>query len=169
MTIPDLALHHSEVTVSMAERLCAGIPGDRFARIPEGVHTNHPAFALSHLLIYPDRSIFAMLGSPELARPYERYAEIANAGVELRDDPDGSIYPPKDELLAALVDRYGAAGAAAAATPAEVFERENPNERMRERFPTIGSAVVFLLGAHAMLHLGQISAFRRIIGLGSAL
>jgi hypothetical protein len=35
-------------------------------------------------------------------------------------------------------------------------------------FPTVGGAVNFLCGGHNMMHLGQISTWRRAAGLGSA-
>ena len=169
MRISELAQHHARITVGIAKALCEDIPAARFGRMVDGVHTNHPAFVLSHLLIYPDRSIFALLGRDEIAKPYERYEEIAALGKELRDDPEGTIYPGKEALLEAFVERYTLAGDVAAQTAEEVFLREQPNEKFRERFPTIGAGVVFLLGSHAMMHMGQISAWRRMIGLGSAM
>ncbi|MEO0630202.1 MAG: hypothetical protein AAFY46_05680, partial [Planctomycetota bacterium] len=44
-----------------------------------------------------------------------------------------------------------------------------PVERYRQRFPTVMCAVDFLITSHQMLHLGQLSAWRRIKGLGSAM
>jgi hypothetical protein len=35
-------------------------------------------------------------------------------------------------------------------------------------FPTIGGAVNFLLVGHVQMHLGQVSTWRRVMGLGSA-
>jgi hypothetical protein len=39
---------------------------------------------------------------------------------------------------------------------------------MRELFPTIGSVQAFYCGGHMMMHLGQMSAWRRMEGLGTA-
>jgi len=39
--------------------------------------------------------------------------------------------------------------------------------RMSEMFPTMGSAVMFMCGSHMQMHLGQISAWRRVMGMGS--
>jgi hypothetical protein len=33
--------------------------------------------------------------------------------------------------------------------------------------PTVGAAVNFMLGGHLQMHLGQVSAWRRAMGLGS--
>jgi hypothetical protein len=42
-----------------------------------------------------------------------------------------------------------------------------PDESRRERFPTVGAATNFLLNDHLMFHAGQVSAWRRAVGLGS--
>jgi hypothetical protein len=52
----------------------------------------------------------------------------------------------------------------------ETFARDNPMEgRFREVFPKVGTAVNFLCTSHLMMHLGQISTWRRAIGLASAM
>ena len=48
------------------------------------------------------------------------------------------------------------------------FLLENPNERMRAKFPTNGAMLAFYVGGHFMLHMGQLSAWRRAVGLGPA-
>ena len=59
--------------------------------------------------------------------------------------------------------------AALRSTPDETFDRPNPAEgRMRELFPTIGSVQTFYCGGHMMMHLGQLSAWRRMLGLSAA-
>lgn len=44
----------------------------------------------------------------------------------------------------------------------------HPNESMRKYFPTVGDMVIFLMTSHEMNHLGQVAAWRRAMGLGSA-
>jgi hypothetical protein len=39
---------------------------------------------------------------------------------------------------------------------------------MKQLFPTLGSVQTFYCGGHMMMHLGQMSAWRRMEGLGSA-
>jgi hypothetical protein len=43
--------------------------------------------------------------------------------------------------------------------------KETPNESHRKNFPTIGALSNFLLGAHVAVHIGQVSAWRRCMGL----
>ena len=52
----------------------------------------------------------------------------------------------------------------------EAFSRPNPAEgRLKELFPTLGPVAAFMMVAHPMMHLGQVSAWRRMIGLGSVM
>jgi len=164
----DVLTAPARLMLGYADLVAQGVPADRFARMPEGVQTNHPAFVYGHLAIYPDRML-AMIDREELAQPDERFDALFAAGEECRDDPEGTIYPPMDEILGRFRERHEAAISAIASVPDEVLYRPNPNERMASRFPTIGAAITFLLGGHAMMHLGQVSAWRRMMGLGPAM
>ena len=139
-----------------------------FARMPEGLTINSPAFNIGHLSIYPDKAL-EMIGRPELAAPDERYVELFEAGKPCVDDADGAAYPPMAEIVARYKERYTALAGALDETPDDVFARENPWERMRDRFPTVGDAASFVSVSHAMMHFGQISAWRRTMGLGSVM
>jgi hypothetical protein len=44
----------------------------------------------------------------------------------------------------------------------------DPLERFRATFPSAGAVAMFLLNNHQMMHLGQVSAWRRCMGLGPA-
>ncbi len=43
--------------------------------------------------------------------------------------------------------------------------KETPNERMRALFPKTGDVIVGLMTAHSGFHAGQLSAWRRAMGL----
>jgi hypothetical protein len=54
-------------------------------------------------------------------------------------------------------------------TPDATFEQANPaTGRMAQLFPTLGSVQAFYCGGHLMMHLGQMSTWRRIEGMGAA-
>jgi hypothetical protein len=153
-------------TIGFAENLVKDIPAEKFAYKPHP-NMNHPAFCMGHLSLYPNR-IFTIIGQPELIVEKPGFPELFQAGTACIDQ-DGH-YPHKDEIIGYYVERYNAAAKAIAAVPDEVFQRENPLEgRMKEIFPFVGIAVNFLLNNHHMMHLGQISAWRRAIGLGSVM
>lgn len=133
------------------------------------VDTNHPVFLFGHLSLYPTR-VWAVAGLGEGKHEAPAgWNELFAAGVECKDDAAGTIYPS----LAAVTERFFASHAAACAAVREMDDallaRENPNERSRARFPTIGALFTFVLSAHVMVHMGQISAWRRCFGLPSAM
>lgn len=155
------------------ERLLAGVTPQQFARLarPGGVEvkSNHPAFVLGHLSLYPSK-VMAAIGRPAgvTACP-ETYEPLFKGGAECRDDADGRIYPAMEELRRRYFEAYHAAIAAVAETADETFTQENPAEgRMKELFPTRGAAVNFYLGGHMQNHLGQFSAWRRAMGMPAA-
>jgi hypothetical protein len=154
----------ARVSLGYAERLLADIPASEFARTPAGVRTNHPAFVYGHLAIYPDR-LLEFMGRTDLARPNPRFLDLFAAGKECIDDADGSVYPAMDEVVRVFRERYEAVLTPLAEAPESAFERANPSERMRDRLPTVAAMAAFLLGSHMMMHLGQVSAWRRCKGL----
>lgn len=164
-TIAEVLLPSARRMVAYADLVTKDIPADQFARQPEGVSTSSPAFNIGHLATYPDK-LFAMIGRP--ARDVSRYSELFGAGKECRDDPAGTIYPGKDELLALFFERYNALIETLPALAESELASPNPhpNERMRELFPTVGAMLAFMLLSHTFMHLGQISTWRRIMGLG---
>lgn len=155
------------------ERLIAGVTAENFGRFarPGGtvVKSNHPAFVFGHLALYPQR-VLTLLGLPvgETAVP-ANYESLFKDGVECRDDAERNIYPGKDELIQRFTDGYKAATAAIAAAPDEKLLAINPTEgRSRELFPTLGAALSFYVAGHPQMHLGQVSAWRRMMGLSPA-
>jgi hypothetical protein len=156
-----------------AERLLSEVTDTNHARFarPGGVviKSNHPAFILGHLSLYPARaSQYLHLPTTETAFP-PSYEVLFKFGVECQDDPDGTIYPPTAELKRQFFDSYRAAIAAIESAPDEAFDAPNPAEgRLRELFPTIGTALNFYMIGHVQVHLGQFSAWRRMMGMSSA-
>lgn len=160
----------ADLALVYADSLLTSIPAELFAHMPSkepGRLVNSPAFNIGHLAIYPDLRMFQIIGREDLARPLPFSADLFKAGAACVDTP--GAYPTKDVLVETFRARHRAIIDALASVPEETFARANPGEgRMREMFPTIGSLVNFLLVGHTQSHLGQISVWRRIMGLGSA-
>jgi hypothetical protein len=162
-----------KIVLGYAERLIAGVSAADFGRLarPGGqvVQSNHPAFVLGHLCLYPPR-VLEHLGRPlGAAACPPGYEPLFKNGVECTDDPDGNRYPAMSELTARFFEGYRAATDAVAAASDESLLAPNPTEgRMRELFPTLGGMLNFYLNGHAMSHLGQLSAWRRAMGLPPA-
>lgn len=171
--VADIIVRGGKASLGYAVRLLKDIRPEQFARqIDLGgrrVRANHPAFCYGHLSLYPF-NLQTMLGIEPTAPPAPgSWPDLFSAGQECRDDPDGSIYPPMEEIVAHFRDGYEALFASIAGLPDGAFEAPNPREgRLREMFPTLGGFVNFMCTCHLMVHAGQVSTWRRCMGLGPA-
>ncbi len=164
-----IAAPHTLVTM-YAEGLLKGVTPEMFRMKPKGIDTNSAAFNFGHLAVYPER-ILEMIGRADLAKPDQRYVDLFSAGKPGLDDPDGTIYPPMNEITERFFSRYKVAVQAVLEVKDDsVWEKPNPtaNENFRKMLPTIGGVVAFLLDGHCQSHLGQVSTWRRCMGLPSA-
>ncbi len=161
----DMILPGTALTLRYTEQLVNTIPADIFAKMPMP-DLNSPAFYIGHLSTYGDR-VCTMLGRNDLVTPMPYSVDLFKAGAVCLDQP--GLYPSKETLVSTFFERQRRAIEAFTTADSKTLAAENPAEgRFRELFPTIGSAVCFMLLAHPMMHLGQISAWRRAMGLGSA-
>lgn len=162
------------LTRMYGELMLKDVAAEKAARFsaPGGttVVSNHPVFVYGHLALY-NRRILALCNQPEgaAAVPAE-WDALFKAGVECKDDASGTLYPSLSVVTKAFFDGLDAAVAAVKATDDATFSLPNPAEgRMKELFPLRGQVAAFLLSGHPMSHFGQISAWRRMQGLGSAM
>ncbi|MCO8121875.1 DinB family protein [Stieleria sp. TO1_6] len=155
-----------------AERMLSGVDADQFARLAKigdtVIDSNHPCFILGHLSLYAPRVVTELGGDASAIAPSERFVKCFNKDAKCIDDVDGSLYPSMDEVANAFRDGHQVAIETLLKTDDSVFHAENPNEAMRAKFPTVGAMHAFYLGGHLMLHIGQFSAWRRMVGLGAA-
>ena len=136
--------------------------------VPGGqiIVSNHPAFVLGHLSLYGGR-IAELSGGTALAIP-DGFDAAFSKDAQCVDDADGSVYPTMDEIVAFFRATYAASQKAVLAADDETLSQPNPVAHMAKKFPTTGSMAGFMAGGHMMLHLGQLSAWRRMQGLGPA-
>ena len=159
--------------VRYAERLLTGIAPTQFARLARNgdapVQSNHPAFVYGHLSLYPAK-VMAALGLPVgRAAPPAGYEALFAKDVACRDDVAGTLYPPMAEVTAFVAESYRCAIEVVQTTDDAVFNRlVPPDDRRRANFPTVGSSVNYFFGGHLFMHLGQVSAWRRMMGLPPA-
>jgi len=160
-----------QLSMGYAERLLKGVPADRFGRFARvggtAVESNHPAFIYGHLSLYAPR-VLQQIEHPAPRVP-DHFQDLFSKDAKCRDDADGDLYPAMDEITAFFFEGHRMLAGALRSTPDAVFDRPNPAEgRMKELFPTLGSVQTFYCGGHMMMHLGQMSGWRRIEGLGPA-
>ncbi len=171
--IGEIIAESLQLSLRYAETLAVGIEPSHFGRLAnvDGriIASNHPAWVYGHLCLYSPRVIEDLGGDAASIQVPEEWQPLFSQSSECQDDPQGTIYPHKDQLVDQLLRGYRAAEQTLRSTPDEVFSQLNPNERMRSKFSTLGSMENFYTGGHFMIHMGQISAWRRMTGLGSAM
>lgn len=163
-----------QFTVNFAEAMLKDVTPAMFARQPElggkKIICNHPAWVYGHNAVYASR-MMELMGLPlgVTAKP-AGYDDLFKNGTECKDDPTGTIYPKMDELAPYMINAYKAVLAALPTVSDAVFLQPNPGTgRFAEMLPTVGGVVTFLLTGHPMSHLGQVSTWRRCMGLGRAM
>lgn len=160
-----------QLSLNYGERLLKDVTPSQFARFaaPGGqiVESNHGAFIYGHLSLYGPR-ILTQLGHAAPVVPAGFEAAFSK-DAKCADDPTGTIYPAMGVVTQFFFDGYKAAAAVLRETPDAALQQPNPIEgRMTDLFPTLGSLQAFYCGGHLMMHLGQMSAWRRMAGLGAA-
>jgi hypothetical protein len=160
------------ITRGYAEKLLEGITPEMFARYPvvngTQITINHPAFVFGHLALYP--SLMAeMTGiSGKGMEIPASYPDLFRMGVQCQDDPAGSIYPTMDEIVNVFFSGTDALIASLDFIAPESLDVDLENPSRRERFGTVGGFLTYVLLAHPQSHLGQVSGWRRCMGLGPA-
>ncbi len=170
--VANSILASARLTKRHADAMIKDVTPQQFARLAAVagtlVQSNHPAFVFGHLSLYFPKVLTA-LGQPAPGNP-PMFEELFTNGKPCVDDPDARKYPAMQAIVAHFNNGYEAAVAAVTRATDADLAKPNPAEgRMKEMFPTAGDVINFYLSAHPMSHLGQVSAWRRMVGLGSAM
>ncbi len=175
-SIASVIVPSGNVSMTYGNAMLKGITASQFARHAPGpngqrVVSNHPAWVYGHLACYASR-IMDLVGRPEegarIAQP--KFMDLFKNGTECKDDANATIYPGMDEIVTAWRTGYEHVLKALPEIHDEVLLRPNPAEgTFKQNFPTVGAAVAFLIAGHPMSHIGQVSAWRRVLGLPAAL
>lgn len=158
--------------IGYAERLLKDLPGDRFARMSspgnQTIDANHPAFILGHLCLYPQKVMAHIGAATEQTQVPESFDAVFSKTATCQDDADGTLYPSPEIIIETFRHCYAAALEAIAQCDDSLLGQDNPDEAMKAFFPTMGSMLNFYLTSHVMVHLGQLSTWRRMEGLTPA-
>ena len=148
------------IGLNYAQKLVADIPDEQLCAQPvPGQVLNHAAFLLGHL-IWAEDSALGLLGQkPMLGTEWKDSFSMGKT-----PGGDRSQYPSKETLVRTLEEVHSRLVAAYLAATPEMLAQPSP-ERLRARFATIGTAALGLMTSHRSLHLGQLSAWRRAMGL----
>ncbi len=163
MTGPILT--NLEFNRQVTRRLLDDVEDGRLAEQPPGIR-NHAAWQLGHIAYSLEGANHMLGGSFALPAGWsDKY------GMGSEPLADRSAYPSKAELLGQLGEASDAAASAVRGCDAAALDAANPvpDPTFQKMMPTLGDAVTFLVNSHYAYHLGQVSGWRRAIGLGSAL
>ena len=153
-------LHAWSLNLGYAKRLVADIPDDAMALQP-APGMNHAAWVLGHLACTADM-LGAMIGlKPVCPSDWPTLFDWNSS-----PSSDASLYSSKATLLKALEDAHVQIAAVLPAVPESRWSETTPLEAVRGFLPTIGDCFVFVMAAHENMHLGQVSAWRRVQGMG---
>lgn len=139
--------------------LTADIADEHMTRQPM-LGVNHPAWILGHLAFSAEMIVVRLGGDKFLPANWTDLFKPGSSPRAVRGE-----YPGKDELLQALDDSFARARAAVAGASAETLATATPNPRMREGLPTLRESAAFVLTGHLGVHLGQLSSWRRMMGM----
>jgi hypothetical protein len=172
MRTAELILPVAKVVQTYAESLLKGIEPGIAARKPvvsgTTIEINHPTFNYGHLSLYAGRAIALLGGDKNLAEVPENWEPLFKNGAPCQDDPSGTIYPAFPLVREHFLKGYGAALQFLSQVDNSAFEKPTTEERLVSRFPTVGTFAIHLLTSHINMHMGQISGWRRCMGLGAA-
>jgi hypothetical protein len=125
---------------------------------------NHPAWILGHLAVCTDYA--ARLLGDSMACPKEWHKKFG-PGSSL--STNRSDYPSKAELMAAVEAGHERVTGSARQVTAERLAQPQPGPFFKTELPTVGDLLGHLMTTHPCTHLGQLSTWRRCMGLGSVL
>ena len=139
--------------------LVSDLSRDQMVGQPHGVRI-HPAWVVGHLT-YSCQSIGGEFGLvPWL--PAESAEQFGTGSVPL-GDPEA--YPSMFEALHGLVDAKAHVSSAIRSLDSAQLDQPLPDENFRQLLPTIRDAITQILVAHAAYHVGQVTIWRRLMGI----
>lgn len=122
---------------------------------------NHPAWVLSHLNVYIP-IVCSIIKGETFDDPKEH-----QFGMLSKPESDGSIYDSKEALIGAFTAGHDEVVELLGNADDSIFAQEIQLPRWQSVMPLAGIALPYLMCNHENIHLGQISAWRRIQGMPS--
>jgi hypothetical protein len=155
----DSAIQANLALMQYCRMLVEDIGDERLADQPVA-DVNHPAWILGHLAWTADRAL-EMFGAPPTSP-----AESATLfGRDSKPSSSRAVYASKDELLGLIEEAYRRLRQTIGSASAEQLARPTTNPRLKDTLPTLKELVPFMMTGHMGIHLGQLSSWRRLIGL----
>lgn len=156
----ETLLTQYDKNLDYARRLIADLGDSRMAACPDGVAMNHAAWVIGHLAFA--HQVYARILGGAADAPAGWGSLFGGKSIPA---PAAGQYPPKADLLRALERGHEVLTRLVRGKPASYWAQPPTDEKYRRRFATMGDALVHMLVNHEAVHLGQLSAWRRVQGL----
>jgi hypothetical protein len=173
-TIGQLIVETSTRMRKYSERLLVGVQPHHFARKPTWgmggaeINTNHAAWCFGHLALYFPR-VLKVCGVEEgPANPPPTFEPMFKDGSACVDDAASSVYPHMESVMAAYFRGYDAALSALGKVKDEQLLKAPADEKAKANWSSNAAIAMFMMNNHVTLHLGQVSAWRRTMGMPPA-
>lgn len=157
----ECIINSFQLRLADVRRLVADLSDEQMTAQPAvGLHMNPPAWQLGHI-VCSMQAIGGEMGlSPWLS---ESWTQRFSQGSRTMVDADGC--PNRNELLSALADGEWRIVERLRVMTADELAGPLPDTRFRDAFPSLGHAVLHILAGHVAVHVGQLAAWRRAMGL----
>jgi len=152
-------LHSFAYSLDFLREQVADVAASDWVAQPNGM-VNHPAWTCGHLIF-----VWQLLGGVvELPRwlPDNWEQRFGSGRLPVAD---ASLYETKERLLAMLGDAQKRISQAVEQLDEAQLDKPFPDETYLEVFPTIRHALTQVLVAHTAFHIGQVSVWRKAMGL----
>lgn len=151
-----------------AKQLIADVPQEKMNLKPGPGLDNHPAFTIGHLVTAYANLMNNLTGEFILAPGFKEVFLRQGPGDPTLPNEDVSVYPNKEALLKELDAQHERLVNHLRSLP-DAKLNEAFDWRLKAYFPTYGNRIMFLCVNHYAMHLGQLAAWRRAMGMESAL
>ena len=154
----ESVLHSFSYSLDFIAEQVGDVADSDMSTQPPGV-ANHPSWIIGHLTF-----VCQMLGGVVGVSPWlpEDWSHRFGPGSEAIG---GGKYLPKQEALAYLRTAGICLDAAVRALNNSQLDAQFPVEQYREVFPTVRHALTQILVGHTAFHVGQLSVWRKAMGL----
>ena len=152
------------ISVGYIKQLVEPVEPGQMAAMPksqDGIALNPPAWVIGHLAVSMAHVVKMLGGTVDLPQQWSTLFDMKSQPTD-----EASAYPDKAELLRGLDSVSESLCAALEATTDEQLAAPTPREEFRKLVPTVGDAVTFVGVFHNGLHAGQLTSWRRCMGIG---
>ncbi len=164
----NLIFRQLDFNLNYAKTLVEDLNEVQMTFMPSDGFENFPAFTLGHLVTGSALMVEDLGGEFMIPEGWSELFLRNGPGDPRLPNPDAKVYPSKEKLLDELKNQHEKIKVMLKLQIEEKFSGKI-KWRFQEYFPTLIDLTLFMCVNHEAMHLGQLAAWRRALGLPSAL